>query len=135
MGLPDARRLGLQAALGQAVVTVVGALVSLAWGPLEARSALWGGGISTAGTLAMTLIAFPRRTAGSALRLLAAFFAGELAKLLLVVALLILVLKLTVVAPLALLGTYGATFLVYWILIARALPRAAPGPRGTNGTG
>jgi len=44
-------------------------------------------------------------------------------------------LKLTVVAPLALLGTYGATFLVYWILIARALPRAAPGPRGTNGTG
>jgi F0F1-type ATP synthase assembly protein I len=128
MELPDARRLGLQAALGQAAVTVAGALVGLAWGPLAARSALLGGGISTAGTLAMTLIAFRRRIAPSALRVLGAFFAGELAKLLVVVALLVLVLKLTAVAPLALLGTYGATFLVYWILIARALPRAAPTP-------
>ena len=127
MGLPDARTLGFRAALWQAILTAAGALVSLAWGPLAARSALFGGGISTAGTLAMTLIAFRRRAPASALRVLGAFLAGELAKLLVIVALLILVLKLTAVSPGALLGTYGATFLVYWLLIARALPRGATG--------
>ncbi len=117
----NARRLGFEAALGQALVTAVAAVAALAASPLAARSALLGGGIGTAGTLAMTLVAFRRRASGGAMRMLLAFYAGELAKLLVVIALLVAVLKLLPVVPLALLGAYGATFLVYWILIARGL--------------
>ncbi len=121
--LPSPRRLAFGVVLGQAAVTLA---VALACVPVAGRwaavSALLGGGIGTAASLAMALIAFSRRTPASAERMLAALYAGELAKLVLVVALLSAVLWWLRPAPGALLAAYGATFLVYWIALAGSLP-------------
>jgi len=54
-----ARRLALSVVLGQAGVTVIAALLAgLIAGPQAALSALLGGGISTAASLAMALLGF-----------------------------------------------------------------------------
>jgi len=105
-----ARRLALSVVLGQAAVTVVCALVSwLIAGPRAALSAAMGGGISTA-----------------------AFLIGETAKIVVVIVLFAIVLKTMKVVPLAMLGTYVATFAVFWIALANMLPPlgGANVPRG-----
>jgi F0F1-type ATP synthase assembly protein I len=51
-----------------------------------------------------------------------AFFMGETAKIVLVIALFLAVLKTMRVVPLAMLGTYIATFLVFWVALANVLP-------------
>lgn len=117
---PNARRLALSVVLGQAAVTVVAAAASLALaGAGAAGSALLGGAIGTAGTAILALVAFGRLGEGSAERMLLAFFVGELAKIVLVVAAFVVVLKTFRIAPIALLAAYGATFLVYWVVLAR----------------
>ena len=59
--VPHARRLALGVVLGQAVVTVIVALLSWALvDPAAALSAVLGGGISTAASLAMVLLSFGR---------------------------------------------------------------------------
>jgi F0F1-type ATP synthase assembly protein I len=121
--LPNARRLAFGVVLGQAGVTLLAALVCLAVaGRHAAVSALLGGGIGTATSLAMVLIAFGRRTAVSAPLALAAFFAGELAKLILMIALFVAVWHWMRPAPGAMFAAYGATFLVYWIALAALMP-------------
>src|SRR5579883_1816708 len=80
--LPSARRLAFGVVLGQAGVTLLAALVSLAVaGSGAAVSALLGGGVGTAASLAMAVVAFGRTGSRGAAQLLAAFFAGEIAKL------------------------------------------------------
>ncbi len=134
--LPDARRLAFGVVLGQAAVTCAAALACWAIaGPHEAISALLGGGIGTAASLAMVALAFGPWAAASAERILVAFYTGEIAKLVLVVALFIAVLRWMRPSPGALLAAYGATFLVYWIVLAGSLPvfgrrRAPHGQRG-----
>jgi ATP synthase protein I len=129
--LPHARRLAFGVVLGQAAVTVVAALVALVLaGQLAAISALLGGAIATLGSLAMAALAFGGRTAGSPQRALGAFYAGEALKVVLVVALLAGVLKWMHVAPLAMLATFIATVLVYWIALIGALPGLGSAQRG-----
>jgi ATP synthase protein I len=118
-----ARRLALSVVLGQAGVTLIAAL--LAWliaGREALISALLGGGISTAASLAMALLGFGGRTALDPQRAVRAFFVGEAAKIVLMIVLFVLVLKTMKVVPLALLGTYVATFFVFWVAMANALP-------------
>jgi ATP synthase protein I len=119
--LPNPRRLALSVALGQAAVTVLCALVS--WAIADSRtavSALLGGGISSVASLAMALVAFRKRVALSPHRALSAFFTGEAAKVAVVIVLFVVVLKtMKVVAP-AMLGSYIATFVVFWVVLANA---------------
>ena len=118
-----ARRLALSVVLGQAGVTVIAALLAgLIAGPQAALSALLGGGISTAASLAMALLGFAGRTAEDPQRAVRAFFVGETAKIALMIVLFVMVLKTMKVVPLAMLGTYVATFLVHWVALANALP-------------
>jgi ATP synthase protein I len=118
-----ARRLALSVVLGQAGVTVIAALLAgLIAGAQAALSALLGGGISTAASLAMALLGFGGRTALDPQRAVRAFFVGETAKIMLMIVLFVMVLKTMKVVPLALLGTYVATFFVHWVALANALP-------------
>ncbi len=118
-----ARRLALSVVLGQAAVTLVCALLGwLVAGSHAAVSAALGGGISTAASLAMALIGLTPRSAADPQRAMRAFFMGETAKVAVVIVLFVVVLKSMKVVPLAMLGTYVATFAVFWIALANALP-------------
>ncbi len=118
-----ARRLALSVVLGQAAVTMVCALAGwLIANPHVAVSAALGGGISTAASLAMALLGFGARSAADAQRAMIAFFVGETAKVVVVIVLFVAVLKTLKVVPLAMLGTYVATFFVFWAALANVLP-------------
>jgi ATP synthase protein I len=120
--LPNPRRLALSVVLGQSVVSVICALVAWgAGGSQAARSALLGGGISSLASLAMALVAFGKQ-AMDPQRAIRAFFAGEAAKVAVVIVLFVVVLKTMKVVPLAMLGSYIATFFVFWVALAKALP-------------
>jgi ATP synthase protein I len=117
--LPNARRLAYRVVLGQAVVTGIVALLSFAMaGSGGATSALLGGGISTLASLAMAILAFGRERA-DAQRAVTAFYVGEAVKLVLVVVMFVWVLKTLKISPLPLFAAYMATFLVYWVVLAR----------------
>ena len=133
--LSAARRLAFRVVLGQAGVTLAVALASLVLaGAPGARSALLGGGISTLGSWVMALAAFRKRAGASAEFALAAMLAAEMLKFAVVIGLFVAVLRLIRVVPVAMLSAYGATFLVYWVVLAGALPAlramrsAPPGP-------
>ncbi len=134
--LPAARRLAFKVVLGQAGVTLIAALVcGLAAGRIAAVSALLGGGIATVASLAMVAVAFRQSAPVSPARLLGRFFGGEALKLAVVVALFVAVLHWLHPAPLALLVTFGATFVVYWLALGLALPGKLPAAplRGAQG--
>jgi ATP synthase protein I len=121
--LPNPRRLALSVALGQAVVTLLCALVSFAMADSRAAiSALLGGGISSLASVAMALVGFGRQAATDPQRAIRAFFVGETAKVGVVIVLFVVVLKTMKVVPLAMLGSYIATFFVFWVALANALP-------------
>ena len=129
--LPRARRLAFGVVLGQAGVTVVAALWAGALaGRVAALSALAGGGIATAGSLAMAGVVFGGTAAGSAARALRTFYLGEALKLAVVVMLFVVVLKVMRVAPLAMFAGFAATLLVYWIALLSALPALSGARRG-----
>ncbi len=132
--LPHARRLAFGVVLGQAAVTAIAGLVAFAVaGELAALSALAGGGIATAGSLAMAALVFGS-AAGGARRALARFYAGEAVKLVVVIVLFVVVLKVMRVAPLAMFAGFAATFLVYWIALLSALPALTRGvPQRSDG--
>ncbi len=126
--LPSARRLAFGVVLGQAAVTLAAALASqMVGGRNDAVSALLGGGIGTASSLAMAIIAFGGRAPRSGPQVLAFFFLGELAKLVLMIGLFIAAWHWMRPSPIAMLAGYGATFLVYWIALAGAARRGAGG--------
>ena len=131
---PNARRLAFGVVLGQAAVTLIVALSSwLIAGRGAALSALLGGGISTAASLVMAALSFGGSAGANAQRALRAFYVGEAVKVALVVLLFVVVLKVMTVAPLAMLAAYVATFFVYWVALANALPaRGMPRTRGTR---
>lgn len=114
--------MALRLVLGQAGVTVIAALA--AWGlggRAAAVSALLGGGIATAGSVAMAALVFAG-AAANAQRIVAAFYTGEAVKLAVVVVLFVVVLRTVRVVPLAMLAGFAATYLVYWIALVGALP-------------
>jgi ATP synthase protein I len=127
--LPHARRLAFMCVRAQVLVTVLVAAVSLAVaGPRAAWSAVVGGGASTLGSVAMALLAFGRLSGSGAERMLLAFYAGEIAKIMAVIVVLVLALVFMKVNPVAMISAFMATFLVYWVVLARALwsGRTAP---------
>ena len=129
--LPQARRLAFMCVRAQVLVTVLVAAVSLAVaGPRAAWSAVIGGGASTVGSVAMALLAFGRLSGSSAERMLLAFYVGEIAKITAVILVLVLALVFVKVNPAAMLSAFMATFLVYWVVLARAL-----GAKGSAGHG
>jgi ATP synthase protein I len=118
-----ARRLAFSVVLGQAAVTLICALAC--WLIADAHAALsaaLGGGISSAASLAMALLGVGGRSAADPQRVMRAFLVGETAKIALVIVLFVAVLKTMKVVPLAMLGTYIATFFVFWVALANALP-------------
>jgi F0F1-type ATP synthase assembly protein I len=125
--LPAAKRLAFSVVRGQAAMTLAAALVGWAVGGVHvAVSAALGGAIGTVASLGMALIAFRGGTAPSPARILGTFYAGEIVKVALAIVSFILVLKLTGASPLPMFGAYMATFIVYWIVLARlALPALA----------
>ena len=121
--LPRARRFALRVVAGQAVITIIaGVLFWALAGAAGARSALLGGGIGTVASLAMSLVSFGARAGADAQHAMRAFLVGEALKLGLVVVLFVVVLKLLKVSPAALFAAYVATFFVYWLALASALP-------------
>lgn len=125
--LGQARRTAGSLVLGQAGVTLLVAAVSFVLaGRHAALSALLGGGISTAATLAMALVAFGRLARGGVHRVVAAFLAGEMLKLAVIITLFVIVLRTTAVSPGALFAAYLATFLVSWVALAGTLTSGRP---------
>jgi ATP synthase protein I len=120
MGQPNPRRLALGVALGQAVVALAAALLCLGVaGPRAALSAALGGGISSVASFVMALLSFSKQATTDPLRAVRGFFIGEAAKVAIVIALFVVVLKTMKVVPLAMLGAYVATFFVFWVALAR----------------
>jgi F0F1-type ATP synthase assembly protein I len=78
----------------------------------------------------MAFLGVGGRSAADPERALRTFFVGETAKLAVMIVLFIAVLKTMRVVPLAMLGTYAATFLVFWVALANALPPLGGTPRG-----
>jgi len=129
--LPRARRLAFGVVASQAAVSVVAALCALPLaGRVGALSALAGGGIATAGSLAMAGLVFGGSGEGGAERAMNRFYLGEALKLAVVVVLFVVVLKMMRVTPLAMFAGFAATFLVYWIALLAALPALGGVRRG-----
>jgi ATP synthase protein I len=126
--LPRARRLAFGVVVSQAAVSVVAAACAFALaGRVAALSALAGGAIATAGSLAMAGLVFGGSAAG---RAISRFYLGEVLKLAVVAVLFVLVLKMMRVSPLAMFAGFAATFLVYWIALLAALPAPGSARRG-----
>ncbi len=120
--LPHARRLAFICVRAQVIVTALIAAVSVAVaGPRAGWSAVIGGGASTLASIAMALLAFGRLAGSGAERMLVAFYLGEIAKITVVILVLVLALLFMKVNPAAMIAAYVATFLVYWVVLARAL--------------
>jgi ATP synthase protein I len=118
-----ARRLALSVVLGQAAVSLICALAAwLIANSNAALSAALGGGISTVASLVMALLGFRGRSAMDPQRAVLTFFVGETAKIAVMIVLFVAVLKTMKVVPLAMLGAYVATFFVFWVALANALP-------------
>jgi ATP synthase protein I len=131
--LPQARRLAFGVVLGQALVSVTAALCAWAIAGTSAGwSALIGGGIATAGSLAMAALVFGAATANRPERMLGRFYLGEAAKVALVIVLFVVVLKSMSVVPLAMFAAFAATYLVYWIALIATLPATASAQRGAK---
>jgi F0F1-type ATP synthase assembly protein I len=127
MDLPAAKRLAFGVVRGQAAVTAAAALVGFALGGAHvALSCALGGAIGTIASLAMALMAFGGKSPASPARILGTFYAGEIVKVAVAIVAFILVLKLAGASPLPMFAAYMATFVVYWIVLARmALPALA----------
>jgi ATP synthase protein I len=121
--LPQARRLAGSVVLGQVVVTVVAAVLCFAvWGSTAGWSALAGGGISSLASLVMAALSFRKSSSANPYSALLGLCVGEAAKLATVVVLFVLVLRTVKVSPPAMLGTFVATLIIYWVALANALP-------------
>jgi ATP synthase protein I len=125
----QARRMAYSIVLWQAVTTAIVALVSWAVvGGLAAKSALLGGSISTLASLAMALLSFRKAAAADPQLAMRGFYVGEAVKVALVIVLFTVVLRTLKVSPLAMFAAYVATFFVYWIALANALPPLGGAP-------
>jgi F0F1-type ATP synthase assembly protein I len=119
------RRQALWVVVGQLIVAVNGALICYAmWGALSSRSALIGGVIGAAATLAQVLVGL--RGDGTGL------VRGSAVKLVVTATLLVVAMRIWRVAPEPLFLTYMTTFLVYWLGLARTLRLTAQARGGES---
>jgi ATP synthase protein I len=118
------RRAALRVLVAQVAITVaVAALAAVGWGAAAARSALWGGGIGVAGAALMVLALFRHTEGAGATRIALGFYLGQLLKVALSVALLLLAFRQPGVVPLALLAGFVASFAGYFVAPRQPLPR------------
>lgn len=121
------RRQALWVVVGQVAVALCGGLICyLALDARAAISALLGGGIGAAATLVQVLVGLRNSAGKEPQALVSGFYRGSVMKLLVTVVLFVLALKLLAQggrspAPAPLFVTYVATFLVYWLALARTL--------------
>jgi ATP synthase protein I len=83
-------------------------------------SALIGGGIGVAASLAMVMIMFGRAGGADPQRILRSAYRGEVVKLALSVLLIVAALKWVELAVLPFFAAYAATFVVYWIALVKS---------------
>ena len=116
------RRQALWVVMGQVAVAVGGALICYA--ARDARSslsALIGGGIGAASTLVQVVIGLRNSDGKEPRAVMRSFFRGSAMKLVVTVVLFVLALRGRNLAAGPLFVTYVATFLVYWLALARSL--------------
>jgi ATP synthase protein I len=115
-----ARRAALMLVLAQVAATLILAVAFLVGSSARAAlSALIGGGISVAASLAMVFFMF-RGAAMDPKRVLRSAYRGEAAKLGIMILLIVVALKTVELAVLPFFVTYAATLLVYWIALVKA---------------
>ena len=126
---PDVRRLAARILIAQAAVTVaLAALCYGLWGARHGASALAGGSIGFIANLYMTLAAL--RPGGGAGLVLGRVLLGQFVKVALTVAMFIAVARTGKAVWPAVIATYGATLVVFWVVPAMAGPRLPPRSRG-----
>ena len=105
---------------GQAAIAGVVALVCAASIGLQAGlAAAVGGGIGAAASLAQVASGFRRSAAGDAKAIARGFYRGEALKIAVTVMLFVLALRGRHFAPGPMLAGYVATFVAYWVALAR----------------
>ncbi len=116
-----ARRAALMLVLAQAAATLILAVSFLIGSDAHAAvSALIGGGIGVAASLAMVVFMFRGASGADPKRIVRGAYRGEAAKLGLTVVLFVAALKFVDVAVLPFFVTYAATLLVYWIALVKS---------------
>jgi ATP synthase protein I len=107
---------------GQAAIAAAVALVcALTIGAQAGIAAAIGGGIGTAACLVQVVSSFRRGTAGDAKAIARGFYRGEALKIAVTVILFVLALRGRHFAPGPMLAGYVATFVAYWVALARTL--------------
>ena len=115
-----ARRQALMLVAGQVAIAAVVALVCTALIGLQAGlAAAVGGGIGAAASLAQVASGFRRGAAGNAPAIARGFYRGEALKIGVTVLLFVLALRGRRLEPGPLLAGYVATFVAYWVALAR----------------
>lgn len=116
-----ARRAALMLVLAQVAATLIIAVSFLIGsGARAAVSALIGGGIGVAASLAMVFFMFRGASGADPRRILRGAYRGEAVKLGLTVLLIVAALKFVELAVLPFFVTYAATFVVYWIALVKS---------------
>jgi ATP synthase protein I len=114
------RRQGLWVVVGQVLVALGGALICFATrGQLASISALIGGGIGAAATLVQVVFGLRSSAGQTPQAVVRGFYRGSAMKLAVTVLLFALALRGRHLAAAPLFVTYVATFLVYWLALAR----------------
>ena len=117
----SARRSALMLVLAQIAATFIIAVSFLIGSDARAgTSALIGGGIGAAASLAMVLIMFRGAGAGDPKRILRDAYRGEAVKLAVTVLLIVWALRWEELAVLPFFVAYVATFVVYWIALVKS---------------
>lgn len=126
-GSAVARRLLLAVAGWQCGLSFIVALALwLAVDGQAAWSALIGGAIAALGSASMAFAVGTVRPEASPGRLLYGFIFGEILKFVVTAALFAAVILTLRVTPLAMLGTFVAAFVVYWIVLIKATSKLTP---------
>jgi ATP synthase protein I len=116
------RRQALMVVGGQVAVAVCGGLICyLGLDKRSAVSALIGGSIGAASTLAQVVVGLRNSVGEDPQAVMRSFLRGSALKLVVTVVLFVLALRGRELAPAPLLVTYVATFFVYWVALARTL--------------
>jgi ATP synthase protein I len=116
-----ARRAAMKLVLAQFAATLIIAVsFSIGSGAPAGASALIGGGIGAAASLAMALIMFRSASGADPQRIVRSAYRGELVKLALTVLLIVAALKWVDLAVLPFFVAYAATFVVYWVALVKS---------------
>lgn len=116
------RRQGWRVVAGQMLVTLVVMALCYVWkGVPGATWALVGGGIGAAATLAQVLVALRSAAGKEPKEVVRGFYRGSAVKFVVTVVLFVWALRGRQVLGAPMFAGYVATFLVYWVALARSL--------------